>query len=168
MLREKPVDFEHVRYEDFVADPEKGFRSICTYLGLPFEASAIDYQNSGEKFEGLGDPTGVEQHGRPVTSSVGSWAAEIAAVPETLALVRQLVDGLDPADLETLGYPRDEILAQLDQTQGAGAKPRKRSAPLRYSLQRKTLVRLRKNIHHNALGRILKKLRFALDVVLRE
>jgi hypothetical protein len=29
-------------------------------------------------------------------------------------------------------------------------------------------VGLRRNIHHNALGRVLKRLRFALDVLLRE
>jgi hypothetical protein len=35
-------------------------------------------------------------------------------------------------------------------------------------MQRKLLVALRRNIHHNALGRVLKRARFALDVVLRE
>ena len=168
MVRERPVPLEHVRYEEFVADPEAGFRAICSYLDLPFEESAIDYQQSSEGFEGLGDPTGVHQHDRPVTSSVGSWAGEIAANPDTLELVRGLIERLDPTDLETLGYPADEMLAQLDAAAGQGTKPRRRKAPLRYSMQRKILVRLRKNIHENALGRLLKRLRFALDVVLRE
>ncbi len=168
MVREKPVELAHIRYEEFVADPEQGFRGICDYLDVPFESSAIDYQESGDGFEGLGDPTGVHQHDRPVTSSIGSWAGEIAANPETLTLVRNLVDALDPADLETLGYPRDEIMAQLDEAEGTGGKPRKRKAPLRYSMQRKILVGLRKNIHENTLGRVLKRLRFALDVILRE
>jgi hypothetical protein len=44
----------------------------------------------------------------------------------------------------------------------------KRQAPLRYGLQRKALVALRRNIHHNALGRVLRRVRFALDVMLRE
>ena len=168
MVRDEPVPLVHLRYEKFVADPEAGFRAICDYLGVEFEASAIDYQESGKSFEGLGDPTGVHQHDRPVTSSVGSWAGEIAANPETLALVRNLVDALDPADLDTLGYPRDTIMAQLDEAEGTGAKPRKRKAPLKYTLQRKLLVQIRKDIHQNALGRALKRLRFALDVVLRE
>lgn len=168
MVRDKPVPLVHLRYETFVKDPEKGFREICTYLGVEFEASAIDYQSSGESFEGLGDPTGVHQHDRPVTSSVSSWAREIAASPETLTLVRNLVDALDPADLDTLGYPRDDIMAQLDEAEGSDSKPRKRKAPLKYTMQRKALVMLRKDIHNNALGRVLKRLRFALDVVLRE
>ena len=46
--------------------------------------------------------------------------------------------------------------------------PVKRAAPARYRLERKLLVALRRNIHQNTLGRVLKRLRFALDVVLRE
>jgi len=44
----------------------------------------------------------------------------------------------------------------------------KRDAPVRYRLERKLLVALRRNIHQNALGRVLKRVRFGLDVVLRE
>jgi hypothetical protein len=167
VVREPPVPIVHVRYEELVRDPEAHFRHICEYLGVPYESAAIAYGESGEGFKGLGDPTGVAQHTRPVTSSVSKWAAEIAAKPETLALVSRLVDELDPADLETLGYPRARIIEQLEAAKGAPV-PVKREAPLRYKLERKLLVALRRNIHQNALGRVLKRARFALDVVLRE
>ncbi|MFM7143543.1 MAG: sulfotransferase, partial [Alphaproteobacteria bacterium] len=166
-LRDRPVPCHRVRYEEFVRDPERGFRDLCDALGLPFEAAAIDYGRSGEGFEGLGDPTGVARHDRPVTSSVARWAAEVASVPATDALVRRVIDELDPADLDELGYPRDEILAALDAAKGAPA-PERRRIPMRYALERRLLVALRRDIHRNALGRALKKLRFALDVVLRE
>jgi hypothetical protein len=167
MLRERPVPFVHVRYEELVKDPETHFRRVCEHLGIPFEAGAISYGEHGEAPKGLGDPTGVRQHTRPVTSSVSKWASEIAGNPETLALVSKLVDELDPADLETLGYPRARIVEQLEAARGAPV-PVKRQAPTRYALQRRALVALRRNIHHNALGRVLKRVRFALDVVLRE
>ena len=77
------------------------------------------------------------------------------------------MDELDPADLETLGYPRAGIVEQLEAARGAPVSV-KREAPTRYALERKLLVALRRNIHHNRLGRVLKRLRFALDVVLRE
>lgn len=166
-LRERPVRLHHVRYEEFVRDPEAGFRSLCEAIGLPFAAGAIEYGRSGEGFEGLGDPTGVARHARPVTSSVARWAADVTADPATEALVRRLVDELDPDDLATLGYPRDSILAAMDAARGAPA-PGKRRIPLRYALERRLLVALRRDIHQNALGRALKRLRFALDVVLRE
>jgi hypothetical protein len=167
MVRSQALPHVWVKYEELVKDPETHFRRVCEHLGVPFEANAIAYGESGEEFKGLGDPTGVAKHTRPVTSSVSKWAAEIANTPATLALVTRLVDELDPADLETLGYPREKILAQLEAAKGAPV-PVKSKGPLRYRLERKALVALRRNIHHNALGRQLKRLRFALDVLLRE
>jgi hypothetical protein len=167
MLRERPVPFVHVKYEELVRDPETHFRRVCAHLGVPFEAAAIAYGESGEAPKGLGDPTGVGQHTRPVTTSVSKWAAEIAANPETLALVARLIDDVDPADLETLGYPREKIVVQLEAAKGTPV-PVRREAPARYRLERKLLVALRRNIHQNRLGRVLKRVRFALDVVLRE
>jgi Sulfotransferase family len=167
MLRERPVPFVDVRYEDLVRDPETHFRRICDHLRIPFEAGAIAYGEQGDAPKGLGDPTGVARHTRPVTSSVSKWAAEIAADEDRLRLVSRLLEELDPADLETLGYPRTEIVAQLEAARGAPV-PIKRAAPTRYALERRLLVALRRNIHTNRLGRLLKRVRFALDVVLRE
>ena len=166
-VRDRPVALLHVRYEELVRDPEGEFRRICEYLGVPFEAEAIAYGEKGDAPKGLGDPTGVARHTRPVTSSVSKWAVEIAARSDVLALVQKLLDELDPADLATLGYPREKIVAQLEAARGAPV-PIKRDAPTRYALERRLLVALRRNIHQNRLGRVLKRVRFALDVVLRE
>jgi hypothetical protein len=167
MVRTRPVPLVWVKYEELVKDPETHVRRVCEHLAVPFEEQAIAYGESGEEFKGLGDPTGVAKHTRPVTSSVSKWAAEIANDPETLALVTRLLDELDPVDLETLGYPRAQIAAQLAAAAGSPV-PVKSTGPLRYRLERRLLVGLRRNIHHNALGRQLKRLRFALDVLLRE
>ena len=167
MLRERPVPFVHVRYEELVRDPQTHVQRVCDHLGVPFEPAAIAYGEHGDGFKGLGDPTGVARHARPVTSSISRWAAEIAADEHTLALVSRLIDELDPGDLATLGHPRDEIVAELAAARGAPV-PVKAKPPLRYALERKLLVALRRNIHQNMLGRGLRRLRFALDVVLRE
>jgi len=167
MVREQPVPLVWVKYEELVKAPETHFRRVCDHLELPFEEGAISYGDSGEAFKGLGDPTGVQKHSRPVTSSVGKWATEIAAQPEVLAVVSKVLDDLADADLDVLGYPRSEIVGQLEAAKG-GSVPVKSKGPLRYRLERKALVALRRNIHRNALGRGLKRLKFALDVVLRE
>ena len=164
---ERPVPLVWVKYEALVREPEAEFRRVCDHLGVPFEERAIAYGESGEDFKGLGDPTGVARHSRPVTGSVSKWAATIAADPVTLARVTAVLDELDPADLETLGYPRATILAQLEAAKGAPL-PTTAKGPLRYRLERRVLVALRRNIHQNALGRAAKRLRFALDVLLRE
>src|SRR5215510_4675556 len=144
-VREKPVPLVWVKYEELVKEPEVHFRRVCEHLGIPFEEKAISYGESGEEFKGLGDPTGVGQHTRPVTSSVSKWAARMAGDPAVLALVSKLLDELDPADLETLGYPRAKIVAQLEAARGAPV-PIKRDTPTRYMLERKLLVALRRNI----------------------
>lgn len=167
MVREKPVPLVWVKYEELVKEPETQFRRVCDHIGIPFEEKAIAYGESGEAFKGLGDPTGVHKHARPVTSSVSKWAAEIASSPQVMALVSQVLAELDPDDLETLGYPREKIVAQLEAAKGAPV-PVKAKGPLRYRMERRALVVLRRNIHQNALGKVLKKMRFALDVVLRE
>lgn len=167
MVSEKPVPLVWVKYEELVKEPEANFRRVCEHLGIPFEEKAIAYGESGEAFKGLGDPTGVHQHARPVTSSVSKWAAEIASNPEVLALVSGILGELDPTDLETLGYPREKIVAQLEAAKGSPV-PVKAKGPLRYRMERRVLVALRRNIHQNALGKVLKKMRFALDIVLRE
>ena len=168
MLREKPVPFVPIRYEDFVADPEAGFHKICDHLGISFESSAINYQEQSDEFQGLGDPIGVGQHDRPVTSSIKRWAVEIATNPQSLEQVMSVLDQLEDEDLETLGYPRAQILDDLNEAAASGTKPAKRSRPLRYTMERKLLIGLRRNIHKNVLGRLLKKLQFALDVILRD
>jgi hypothetical protein len=167
LVREKPVAHVWVRYEELVREPEAHFRRVCEHLGIPFEEQAIRYGESGAEFKGLGDPTGVARHTRPVTSSVGKWAAEIAANPPVLRLVRTVLDQLDPADLATLGHPREQIVAELEAAAGTPV-PVKATGPLRYRMERRALVLLRRNIHTNALGRVAKRLRFALDVLLRE
>ena len=166
-VRTRPVPFVRVKYEELVQEPEVHVGRVCEHLGIPFEEQAIRYGESGEAFTGLGDPIGVGQHARPVTTSVKTWAAEIASNPDTLAIVSDVVAALDDEDLETLGYPRATIVAQLEAAKGAPV-PVRAKAPLRHTLERKLLVALRRNIHQNALGRQLRRLRFALDVVLRE
>jgi Sulfotransferase family len=167
LVRERPVPLVWVKYEELVKDPEQHLRRVCEHLQIPFEPDCLNYGERSESFKGLGDPIGVHQHKTAVTTSVSKWAAEIANQPKVLALIGQVLNELDPADLDTLGYPRDKIVAQLEAARGAPV-PIKAAAPVRYKLERRALVALRRNIHHNALGRVLKRVRFALDVLLRE
>ncbi len=168
LLRERPVPVVHVRYEELVSAPEQALRHVCAFLELPFEPGMIEYGKHEHATTGLGDPLGVGRHDRPVTTSVEKWADEIAGDGPRIAFIRSIVQRLDREDVRLWGYDREQMLTDLD---AAAAKPavRRRRLPLgRYRLQRKVLVALRRNIHHNALGRVLKRLRFALDVVLRD
>jgi len=102
-LRERPVPLVRVAYEDLVQRPEDEIRRVLAFLDLPFEPDIVEYGRHEHDTKGLGDPTGVNRHARPVTDSVDKWAAELASDPAKLALVRDMVARIDDADLATWG-----------------------------------------------------------------
>jgi hypothetical protein len=107
----------------------------------------------------------VAKEQRPTTKSVAKWATEMADAPGHLEQAQQILDRLDDVDLETWGYPRAAIQEQLDAVTPSGR--RKRRPWNRYAIERRLLVVLRRNIHQNAFGRLVKRVRFVCDVLLR-
>jgi hypothetical protein len=170
-IRQQEVPHLHVRYEDLVKDPETWFERICRHVGVPYEAEAIEYGKAAreqDRPKGLGDPLGVDQHTRPSTKSVKKWVQELAADPAKLALMQGVISQLDPADLDTLGYPVDTLWAPLKEADGV-AVPVEKPALNRYRLQRKAIMQGRAFAQRNtAVRRILEKARLACDVLLRE
>lgn len=167
-LRQNAVPALHVRYEDLVREPEARFAAICEYVGVPYDARAIDYGESAPAVtEGLGDPLGVAKHIRPSVESLHAWAGELAADHARRAFVESIVSSLDPADLATLGYPPETLWAPLEEVGGAPVK--KRNGFSRYHLQRKLIVTLRDQARKRPLLRKgLQTARLACDVLLRE
>lgn len=168
-LRAKPVPFVHVRYEEMVREPERELRRICDHLGLPFEPGMIEYgkeeRAGAPAAKGLGDPITVARESRPTTKSVARWAQEMAGDAGKVRQAREILARLDDADLETWGYARAKLSADLDTVPDV-APPRTRALD-RYALERRLLVRLRRNIHHNAFGRLVRRVRYVCDVLLR-
>jgi hypothetical protein len=168
-LREKPVPLLHVRYEELVADPAAELERICAFLGIPFEPGMVAYGESEAGARpaaaGLGDPTGVAREKRPTTASLARWTSALAGDPGKQAQAAEIVARLLDEDLETWGYDRKTLEAELAALEPGVARPRR---PLtRYALERRLLVRLRRNIHHNAFGRLVRRVRDACDVLLR-
>lgn len=167
-LRERPVPLLHLRYEELVREPESQMRRVCDHLGIGFEPGMVEYGSekpAQQAAAGLGDPITVAKEKRPTTRSVAKWASEMADAPGQLEQARAILDRLDDADLDTWGYPRAGILEQLDAVSPSGRrKPRSWS---RYALERRLLVALRRNIHRNAFGRLVKRVRFVTEVLLR-
>jgi hypothetical protein len=170
LLRERPVTLVHVRYEALVADPEAGLREICAFLGLPYEPAMIEYGRTEETGptapRGLGDPITVNRETRPTTRSVAKWADALRGDPLRLAQCRAIAERLDDADLALWGTPGPELRRALAELAPTGAGP-SRPPLTRYSLERRLLVRLRRNIHRNAFGRLVRRIRLLCDVLLR-
>jgi hypothetical protein len=168
-LRQEEVPFYHVRYEDLVAAPEEHFEKICAYIGVPYEADAVNYgEKEGASEKGLGDPIGVKQHKRPSTASVKKWVRELASDPAKRDLMESVIARIDSADLETFGYPRATIWQPLEET-GENIAPPKPPKLDRYRIQRKLILGLRNRAQKSGVFRkLLEKLRLICDVLLRE
>ncbi len=169
-LRERPVPLVHVRYEDLVTSPEAELARICEHIGVAFHEGMIEYGAGGgartETGRGLGDPITVAKQTRPVTGSLARWTDALAGNPARARQSRQILDRLTDPDLAAWGYTRSEIGAQLDAVPEGGAQRRPPRLD-RYRLERRLLVLLRRNIHHNALGRAVRRVRHVCDVLLR-
>lgn len=170
-LRQKDVPFFHIKYEDLVSDPESWMAKIYAYIGVPFERDTVNYgekPRAAEHAKGLGDPIGVKQHTRPSTASLNKWVEELALDADKRALMEKTIGELDPADLETLGYPAAEIWAPMQAAAGKTFSPKKQKLD-RYRLQRKAIIQLRGLAQRNApFRKLLSTLRLGADVLLRE
>jgi hypothetical protein len=169
-VRESTVPLHHVHYEALVQDPAAHMEQICHFLGLPFEPGMVDYGSQGtgnqEATRGLGDPMTVAKQSRPTTESLARWAGDWAGKEEKVVQGRRILEHLVDADLATWGFDRREIEAELAAIPEGGGKGRTRGLS-RYSIERRLVVLLRRNIHQNALGKLVRKVRWACDVLLR-
>ncbi len=162
--------FVHVRYEDLVADPEKALRAICEAADMAYTPEMIHYGQKKMEVAGLGDPIGVKADSKPNTKSVHKWARQVAHNPERIKMLQEMLHGITDEMLEPYGYTRESLWEPLKDVDEAVAKAAQRESKKwdRYHLERRTLTWLRKDIHRNALGRLLTKVKFYLDVILRE
>src|SRR5262249_31927696 len=161
-LREAKVAIARVRYEELVAEPERRMRELCAFLGLDFEPGMVDYGEAGANraaSRGLGDPVTVARETRPTTRSLARWAEAWAGPRETRARLAE-------AALAAGGFARAGLEAELAGVPAAGA-PRRRARLTRHALERRILVALRRDIHHNAFGRLVRRIRTVCDVLLR-
>ncbi len=167
-LREARVPLLQVRYEELVAQPEAQLEPLCRFLDLDFEPGMVDYgeQGSAAAARGLGDPITVARQKRPTTDQIDKWAEALRGAPEKIEQARSILARLGDEDLRSWGFERRELLEQLAAIDADG--PRRRTVGLtRYTLERKLLVGLRRNIHHNAFGRWVRRVRHVCDVLLR-
>lgn len=169
LLRDRPVPLVKVRYEDVVASPSEQLQRIFEHLELEHEEAAVNYGSHQHEKGSFGDPK-VDDHSRPVTKSKERWAEELKADGTKLSMARQIINELDPADLEAWGYPAEEIFWPLERASGQSAslEPGLRWRLNPYRLQRKILLSLRKDIHTSHTGRAVRRVRYYCDVLLRD
>lgn len=164
-IRERPVPLLHVAYEDLVMDPSSQLERIFAYLGLEHDPSAVDYGDAEPMKKGMGDPITVDKQGRPVPGSVDKWAAELAHDPEKRALAEAMIAHLDGRDLAAWQWPADALWAPVE---AAGGAPPPKPPRNSYTLQRRVMLALKKDIHKRPHGKLVKRVKYYCDVLLRE
>jgi len=164
-IRERPVPLLHVVYEDLVMDPSSQLERIFAYLGLEHDPSAVDYGDAEPMKKGMGDPITVDRQGRPVPGSVDKWAAELAHDPEKRALAETMIAHLDGSDLAAWQWPADALWAPVE---AAGGAPPPKPPRNSYTLQRRVMLALKKDIHKRPHGKLVKRVKYYCDVLLRE
>jgi hypothetical protein len=173
-LREPPVHLHHVGYEELVRDPAPQLARIFDFLGLPNEPDAVNY---GDRFAGeasrgkagSGDPIGVGAHSRPVDTSIEKWVSELQQDERKLRLAQQIVAKLDPDDVRAWGYDPSALFAPLESAQQNGHDRGYRKTKLNgFVVQRKVMLALKKDIDRRPHGKLLKRVRYYCNVLLRE
>ncbi len=169
LLRRADVPVLQVGYETLVQNPADELARIFSFLGLENEPGAVSYGDNFEAQEGMGDPINVHKHDRPVASSVEKWVDELAGDAKKRALAEDIIARLDPEDLRAWGYPVDQVFDPLRSATGA-SKPGKSALPKmnNYVFQRRVLIALKKDIHNRPLGKLVKRVRYYCDVLLRD
>ncbi len=166
LLRDRNVPLLQVGYEQLVAQPEAELAKIFEFLGLENDPGAVNYGKRFEAKEGMGDPIGVKKHDRPSTESVEKWVPELLSDAKKLKLAQEIIARLDDADLETWGYPRATIFAGLER--GTAKQLPKPPVFNKYVFQRRVMLALKKDIGTRPHGRLLKRVKYYCDVLLRE
>jgi len=164
-LRERPVPLLHVAYEDLVTEPAAQLERIFAFLGLENDPDAVEYGKAAPAKRGMGDPITVNREERPVVDKIDKWAAELAHDADKRALAEQMIARIDPADLEAWQWPAEALWAPIEMAGGAPApKPARNS----YTFQRRVMLALKKDIHSRRHGKIVKRVKYYCDVLLRD
>ncbi|MBI3782226.1 MAG: sulfotransferase [Deltaproteobacteria bacterium] len=168
-LRERAVPLVQVEYERLVQQPEAEMRAVFDFLDLPFEPGVIEYGSHEHDSKGLGDPISVDKHTRPVTASVERWADELAQDAAKLRIVREMLETIDDADLQTWGFPRASLLLPVEHAARQTGRPIPTPSALdRFRIERRILRLLRHAVHQRAwLAAMVRRVRLYCDVLLR-
>ena len=166
-LRSDKVAFHQIRYEDLVREPEARMAEIFEFLGLPNEEGAVDYGKHDHVVKSYGDPK-ASKESRPTTKSVSAWAVDLANDEHKLEIARRMVEPLDPKDVEIWGYDKSTLFDKVAQAKGEKPKKDKKWKWNSYRMKRKMFMSLKKDIHSSARGRLIKRVKYFCDVLLRE
>jgi hypothetical protein len=173
-LRDPPRHVHQVGYEALVRNAGDELERMFRFLDLPHEPNAVNYGEhyGGERSQaraGSGDPIAVSSHARPVEDSVEKWVAELLEDERKLELAREIVAKLDADDVRVWGYEKEGLFEPLERARASGRKLGYRKPKLNnFVVQRKIMLALKRDIDKRPHGKLLQRVRYYCNVLLRE
>jgi hypothetical protein len=170
LLRNPPRHTLQVGYEQLVRDPQRELERLFEFLDVANEPHAVEYgRHYTPVREGMGDPITVQEQSRPVDTSIDKWVGELANDPKKLELASEIVAGLDAGDVNLWGFDKAQLLTPVETAQASGATATY-TAPKanNFLLQRRIMLVLKKDIRKRAHGKVVEKVRYYCNVLLRE
>lgn len=138
-----------VRYEDYAADPASVHATLWKELGLEPEGAP---------------PAASPGHGRLGASD--SWAVAFQ-MPDRLAEAQYLYRRVAPEDFAAFGYPAEELWLPVESVLGRPVERPSLTGP--HALRHRALAKSREIARRpGAVNRLVRKVRLACDVLLRE
>lgn len=103
-----------IRYEDMVGGDEDSLRGLMDYIGIDWDASALDSFSEVTLNGPMGDPTGVKQYSRLSSEPQQKWKETLAA-PLRREWSRRYLRYLGRDRLAVMGYDMDAMVRELDE-----------------------------------------------------
>ena len=123
-----------VRYEDFVRQPQVELEILCTYLGITYISTLLNYNSGGtEKWE-YGDPQTVYMNSEPNASYKDKWHESIEQ-PQLWRLYYEYSRILSDILFEDLGYDFSQMIEKFNKTRPNSLKLLM-TKPLKYFLSK--------------------------------
>ncbi len=168
-LQQKAVPYLHVRYEDVVTAPEETMEKVFKHIGVEVQLQAVNYGAQFQNVKGMGDPVSVGRHARPNPDLKNAWQEEMRQQPDRAALAARMLAALNEADLASWDYSKDELSQALRTgSEVPSVRPRKKVPLTSYQVKRKVMLALKKNIDHRLHGKVVRRVRYYCDVLLRD
>jgi len=166
-IRESTSSKMIVCYEQLVENPEAGVREILSYLELDFEPQILDYGKKTRAAGSVGDPKTAATEGRPNASIAWQWTQSFRQDEQKIVKALGLLKDVAEDNLRDYGYPRNELTAPVhtDKPECTPAKPS--DAFLFYRWQRSIYFALKSAAKKGPLRKLLEKIRYYCDVLLR-
>jgi hypothetical protein len=109
-----------VRYEDLASSDEERWTVLMDYLGIEFDAEALERFNRTSLNGRLGDPTGSRQYATVSTEPIEKWKQTICN-PIRREWALRYLRYLGAARLATMGYDGERLIGELRAT-GRGSR----------------------------------------------